>query len=61
MNDIEINPIAALISFIFWLDIDITVCRNFAKRKYKTKAQNFKEKAKAKGNYVIGKIVKSKD
>ena len=60
MGEIEISPIAMVISFIIWLDIDITVFRNFMKRKYKTKSQKFKEKAKAKGNYVIGREVYSK-
>ena len=60
MGEIEINPIAVLISFIIWLDIDITVFRNFIKQKYKTKSQKFIEKAKAKGNYVIGREVNSK-
>lgn len=60
MGEIEINPIAIVISFIIWLDIDITVCRNFAKHKYKTKSEKFKEKAKVKGNFVIGREVKSK-
>lgn len=60
MGEIEINPIALVISFIIWLDIDITVCRNFVKHKYKTKSEKFRKKAKDKGNYVIGREVKSK-
>lgn len=60
MGEIEISPIAMVISFIIWLDIDITVGRNLVKNKYKTKSQKFKEEAKAKGNYVIGREVKSK-
>lgn len=60
MGEIEIKPIALLISFIIWLDIDITVLRNFAKNKYKKESEKFREIAKAKGNYVIGREIKSK-
>ncbi len=59
MGEVEIKPIALLISFIIWLDIDITVCKNLAKNKYKKKSDKFIEKAKANGNYVIGEEVKS--
>lgn len=60
MGELDIKPIALLISFIIWLDIDITVCVGFAKNNFKKKSEKFREKAKVKGNYVQGYEVKSK-
>ena len=60
MSEIEIQPIAILISFLIWLDINIKVFKNFYKNNYKTKADKFREKARAKGNYVVGREIKSK-
>ena len=60
MDGMEIQPIALLISFLIWLDIDIIVCKNFYKKKYKTKADKIRDIARAKGNYVVGREIKSK-
>jgi len=60
MGEIEIKPIAILISFIIWLDIDITVMRNIAKKKYKKKSEKFIEKAHAHNNYVLAEAIDRK-
>lgn len=57
MEKFEIKPIAVLISFIIWLDIDITIARNFVKKKYKRKSERFIEKAHANNNYVLAKSI----
>lgn len=51
--------IAVIISFIIWIDIDITVFKKVKKGEYKAKSEKFKEKARNLGNCVDGRLISS--
>jgi len=59
-EEIKLNAIAIILSFLIWLDIDILLTMRISKKTLKTKNEKFKEKAIANGTCISGFLVDKK-